>query len=655
MKSLILLILLFTITCHTKGQSVIFLSSDKDLYKKDKLLLSSSSLKKILFSGELAAFVIQDEQNIKREGLVNKQGKVLISPEYFKVQVLPNDFIAIQKFDRHYYFYHPSSNLISTEACDSFFFEQNVICWRSHQQWGALVAEKKKVNVIQPIYKSISINDDKLIGLQFNSWIPLNDNHKIKLLADSIYFLNENLIVFIDGNLKGLATTDGKLLTQALYSEISSLDHNSYLVLENFKYKVLNSQGKNILPLNYDTIMFNNGYYRTYEKEKGWKLYNTDGSPVTKNFYCEIALPSEDFIAVKFEQENQCTQWGYINTKEEIIIPPSYSSALPFENGLAVVEYQGEKGVINKQATWVIDPSYYPLYSSGLLSISEDGKLNSVISRDKYSFFQKAKEGIVLVKDNNFYGLINQKGKLLLPTEFTQIKGPYFDSIFVVNKGKSIGIFTEGGYFLSEPHDRFEKLYEFKEGRAMFIKGGKIGFIDLRGNIRVAPQYKEARNYHEGAAAVLLNGKWAFIDPDESILVQPLYQEVKDFRNGLSRCRTGKQWSFVGKDGKVVSKLTYDDIKEEENNKWYLIKNGKIGLGDVNGREQLAPRYEYVKDIGNNRVIVKKAGKWGIVDYKENFLVPFEYDGIIYNQQKNMLLVMIKGITEEINISNENQ
>jgi len=623
------------------------------LYKKDKTFLSATALKKIHFSGELAVFAVKDEQDVKREGLVNKQGRVLVSPEYSKVLLLSNDFVAIQKFDNKFNFYHPSSDIISTEACDSFFVEQNVVVWRSHQQWGALVAEKKKVNIVPPVYKSISIGDNKLITIPFNSWAALNDHSKVKLLADSIYFLNDSLVVYIHGKLKGLSTIEGKLLTSAKYSNVSAIDHNTFIVKENKKYRLLNSKGRDILPLNYDTIQASTDFYKTYEENKGWKLYSRNGSLITKNFYCDIDIPSEDLIAVKFEHDNHCTPWGYINTKEEIIIPPSYSSASPFINGLAVVEFQGETGVINRQAKWVVEPALYPLYAHGLLTISEDGQKHTVISKDKYSSFQKARDGIVIVKDNNFYGLINKQGKLILPAEYTQIKGPYFDSIFVVNKGKSIGIFTEGGYFLSEPHDRFEKLYPFKEGRAMFIKGGKIGFIDLRGNIRVAPQYKEARNYKESAAAVLLNGKWAFIDPDENILVQPLYQEVKDFRNGLARCRTGKQWSFVGKDGNVVSKLTYDDLREEEGDKWYLIKNGKIGLADVNGREQLAPRYEYVRDIGNNRVIVKKGGKWGVVDYQENFIIPFEYDGIIYNKQRDLLFVMVKGKTEEITINNE--
>lgn len=52
----------------------------------------------------------------------------------------------------------------------------------------------------------------------------------------------------------------------------------------------------------------------------------------------------------------------------------------------------------------------------------------------------------------------------------------------------------------------------FNEGLAYVQNAdGEIGYVDLRGNWVIAPQFEEAKPFSDGKAAVCLNGQWGYI------------------------------------------------------------------------------------------------------------------------------------------------
>lgn len=247
--------------------------------------------------------------------------------------------------------------------------------------------------------------------------------------------------------------------------------------------------------------------------------------------------------------------------------------------------------------------------------------------------------------------LIDSSNKIVL--EYDSLVGPYGNVFMIYNAGQ-FGIIDDKGVMLAEFSNRFEKVFPFVEERAKVIKAGRYGFIDKRGNVRVAPQYTNVHDFKEGLAAVIINGKWGFIDKDENIVVQPHYQEVTDFENGTARVQLKGKWQFVRKNGLLLSN-TYDEIKPTVNQKWILVRKNKLGLADKDGKELLAPRYDLVEDMGNRWVIVKKGNKYGVVDYQENFVYPFEFDYITFNNNKgnSMMLFMKNGKEEMVDLKNQ--
>jgi hypothetical protein len=63
---------------------------------------------------------------------------------------------------------------------------------------------------------------------------------------------------------------------------------------------------------------------------------------------------------------------------------------------------------------------------------------------------------------------------------------------------------------------------------------GKYGFIDVRGRVRIRPQFDGALPFTEGLAAVRLGDKWGFIAPSGKVVVPLSFYGVSPFSDGLA-------------------------------------------------------------------------------------------------------------------------
>lgn len=326
--------------------------------------------------------------------------------------------------------------------------------------------------------------------------------------------------------------------------------------------------------------------------------------------------------------------WILVDTLKKSLNTFLYDSISFYADSLLKFKLNEYSGLINYEGKTIKDEI--------VLKAKEVKPQSSSLDRSELA--RRAELGNELKgKNKNRKKAISDSIGKTIAIEYDSIFGPY-ENVYVLYNDKKIGIIDDQGVILSEYSSKYEKVFPFQEGRARIIKNGKFGFIDLRGNIRVAPQYLKVRDFKEGLAAVMINGKWGFIDKDENIIVQPLYAEVTDFKNGIARVSNNGKWYFVNKGDKKLGS-GYDAIVEGPTKNWILFNASKTGLADITGRELLAPRYELIQDLDNGKVIVKKANKWGVVDYQENFVFPIEYDYALYDN--HLFLFMKKGKVEE--------
>lgn len=143
-------------------------------------------------------------------------------------------------------------------------------------------------------------------------------------------------------------------------------------------------------------------------------------------------------------------------------------------------------------------------------------------------------EGMAEIITSEGVGFINTNGELVIPTNFEHVK-----------------------------HTKMINThYMFKEGLSAFVKEGKCGYIDKKGNIVISPEYDFASPFNEGIAAVSKEGKWGAIDKNGKMVIPIKYDFVQRTSEGVCGVFKDKRCGYIDILGNNVIPLTakYDII-----------------------------------------------------------------------------------------------
>lgn len=207
-------------------------------------------------------------------------------------------------------------------------------------------------------------------------------------------------------------------------------------------------------------------------------------------------------------------------------------------------------------------------------------------------FFLCAKaQDLKLFENHGRYGYVNQKGELVLNTQF-------------------------------------DEANEFYEGLAAVNLYGKWGFINKRGKFIIQPQYNRVGDFHEGRAYVVhlkeeyrdgstyVTSNVAYIDRHGKIVI-PYYESglyFYDFSSGLTAKQYGDSTycSYMDKNGNLVLDKNYFEQKGWINTRDAVCNGFQEGLLNV---------YKYTDDTYKTRISAYMNKKGEIV-YNRKFNVP---------------------------------
>ncbi|NMG10890.1 WG repeat-containing protein [Brasilonema sp. UFV-L1] len=165
---------------------------------------------------------------------------------------------------------------------------------------------------------------------------------------------------------------------------------------------------------------------------------------------------------------------------------------------------------------------------------------------------------------------------------------------------------------------QFEYAKEFSEGFAPVKVNGKWGFINLKGQISISPEYDtvgessspysddydwSSSSFSEGLAGVKLNGKWGFINQSGKLVIPYQFDKVQKFSGGVATVRVGDLWGVINPEGKwIIPPLDeypinfFQGIATFLDRKTYQItsywdKSGRV-VGDFNNPPKLAKEFQ---------------------------------------------------------------
>lgn len=297
--------------------------------------------------------------------------------------------------------------------------------------------------------------------------------------------------------LVGLQDKDGKVILKPTYSTIKRAERkvirNIAIVSLNGKYGIINAQGKEIVPCEYDDIFIedisDNRKWASWDMDddKGWdKLYEKD------------------------EEEN--------NTNNGKI-----------KKNFFIVLLNGKYGTVHKTGKVMVTPKYDFIDSynekSGFTITNIGGKLNKDKAVDKRSIV------------DGKYGMIDKDGREIIPCKYDYLSDFYDKQLTSANIGAEFNAFkmrVQGGKW--GVVDRtgkeviplmYDEAVSFNEvdgviaDNAAAKKNGKYGVIDRQNNVIVPFEYNYiAPEFQEGMIAVSNdNIKWGFVDRSGKLVI----------------------------------------------------------------------------------------------------------------------------------------
>lgn len=233
---------------------------------------------------------------------------------------------------------------------------------------------------------------------------------------------------------------------------------------------------------------------------------------------------------------------GFIDRTGKVVIPLKFDTLWDFSEGLAFVHvwkhWSDERprtgGFIDKRGQWVI-------------------KNNDI--RSSYGFCEGRAAVSVPTKDNDYaMGLIDQRGKFVIPVGMYNLGSPVAGAIRAVKEGK-VGLLDINGKVIV-PLGKYDQILEPEEGNVFTAElGDKTVLIDATGKrlADVAAPGNVGR-FHGGIATIKQGERSGYIDRSGAVRIAPQFDVAGPFDRGLALVKSGKMEGYINLEGKFVWK-----------------------------------------------------------------------------------------------------
>lgn len=414
-------------------------------------------------------------------GLINLEGKEISKPVYDSIDALPykEGELLVKQNDKFGVINIKGNELVKAEydqiAVDGYFVENE-----GYKYAGYIVSETTENGYR---YGYVDINGKLVIETEYNDLSRIANIKK----NDEVY-----LLVAKDGRYGVL-----KNGTQLIPNEYQSIQYDEtndiYVVEKNKKYGVLSSEGKELIPVQYNEIDIT-----------GMFIYAT----------------TDDKTEV-FDKEGKLTNWS------------SNISILETENENYNIEINNTQGTVY----YIID------------------KNNNQLTQQPYTYIEYFNDdNFIASLGNNKLGIINSKEEQKIEIKYDSIEKIQNTDIVstVLNSDNTTQLFDKNFNLICtmsdatiENNDNFVKIYNAaetkyfdKEGKekeykeiepnnklyAKILESGKWTFEDVSGNA-IGSEYDKVTEFNKyGFAGIKKDGKWGVINEKGDVILEPIYE-----------------------------------------------------------------------------------------------------------------------------------
>jgi hypothetical protein len=378
----------------------------------------------------------------------------------------------------------------------------------------------------------------------------------------------------------------------------------NYIVFtENGKAGLKDSQGKIVIPAQYDALGWSDGKFSVVDNVTGyklngrWGLVNTSNHRITKNDYDDL-VPGDGalFIARKNSSNSLRVVTGCVSISGKEVIP---------------FEYDGLR-----------------IYSLRAIVFSKIG--------NQYK-----------------YGLIDFDNRTILPQQYQNIY-PIGNLRFAVeNFDNKIALFTEAGKQITG--FVIDKISPLTKNHAVIYQGEQQGVIDREGQIKVQPKYQSIAILEDGKIKIREPHTWEFLDGKNKLIQKHLADSIVPLDKDLLKVTKGDLIELTDQQLKPIAPTLFSTISPFTNNKTVVTVNRKAGVINRQGKYIIQLLYDSLIIYGQYMLASQRQGlrdNWILLDSVGTRLTSKTYEHLWpFNDQ--YFSVRNKGFAGAVNIKGQ--
>jgi len=460
----------------------------------------------------------------KKRGLIYKNGKEIITPQFDSIYTVREGFILADKGDKVALF-GPKGQKILASVHDEIEIERenNLFFIKNDQtnKWA--------------IFKQ---NGEQLFPFQFD---------------DYLNFLSSPIKIQ-QGKKWGIMNTSGQMMVSPKYDYIKYFREGLAVFIQKGKYGAVDTNGKVIVTPQFDYLTDFSAGLAAMQLGGKWGFIDTSGKVFIPAQYETTAVASTHLLA--FQEKGKM---GFMNRQKKILCPPQFDFFLTYYvfqnnqfNYIILIRKNGKWGIMNQAGKILILPKYDEIKPDlRYFKFQKNGKWgivnidNQEIIPAKYTKISQKRAGYK-IQQKQKVGFIDSTGKIILPPKYDKInlRGP----LIIASQNKKQLLFTQKGQKLPLSFSKEIKLSKVKghPDLIMFSQQHKWGLLDSTGKILMKAQYSGLSRFVIGKQEYLkiyLKNKVGLADLKGNILLPPKYDKISRVSNHLlSLKRDDKYW-----------------------------------------------------------------------------------------------------------------
>lgn len=318
-------------------------------------------------------------------------------------------------------------------------------------------------------------------------------------------------------------------------------------------------------------VVANGGIHRVPSKDIFWAFTKSETKWVKVQIYSDtvepFSYPYTEYEEYSFYdvERRVFMKFGELPTIGDPFGVEGYALAIGgFEGDVARFSYEGKVGVIDSEENIVVEPKYKQIsqFSDGLAAVE-------TFALTKYEFMPGGKLYRHVTTKKCKWGFINKLGVEVIP--------PQYDMVYPFSAGLApfnIGGEVEAIQTVDVPEE-LDTSFTYEDTHVLSFKGGKWGFINVKGEIVIPPEYDACSRFFDGRVAIIgKNKKLGLITADLKYQTELLYKSIRyDTDSRFLRPsfiaetegydedgdRFVKEWSiFDGPEGFIVKERSID-------------------------------------------------------------------------------------------------